>query len=1547
MTKKFGFSGVVELQRRPKISAVLSRNLDGQPHASQNHSSSSFSTRGVGLPTALAVNSKFIAIGTQGGVILVFDLFEVLRQELGRPTGNNNTTSMDPTTTAPQVNPTAQSTASNLYSSTTNAMMASTTTTMTSAVSSLDLAKNGEVIIAGYTNGMLVLWDCIRGVALRTVSDLHPSPITSVRFVAAANATTGGAAATMSSSAAAADTFKVVSVDAGGLVYKIQFSKNILYGYSMDTDCLLDGTAGQILAMNVLAPYPGGGGGTTHSNNNHHLTPRMSQRKSHPMEKIVLIGLSSDRSSFCVAVEPAIHVLHRWAKPTIDRILPPGHANITNVNPASFLPCLSWEWALVSGGGHVLTPILARAWGCCLQLLRAIFSTLDDNDDSPTRKPLQQQQQLQWPAFGVHDEFEASAPVVAMEWLNERSLVYLTVTNEFTVVDTVMMTLLERLDFSELSLVYAEFSLSRSASSSLSSSNPKVYSTTFQNSIRASDDRLMVLCQNEVKNISIVGSKQRILALEQDGEWLEALALALDHYENTVKSQEDRKRDPQQRLLKHPEFISTRNDDEEWIAKLLLRYLNLAVENAPDSAPVNEVAQRPYDGWVDLAQSHFQMLAGVCVEFCVVTRRLDLLFGAIFRRFQSAGYTSVFLDVMEPYVLSDKLDYIAPEVMAHFVEHCKATNGVATVERCLLHMDVTIMDFDSIISLLRKNGMYSALFYVFNQGLNDYITPLEMVLERLFDVADRKDAAIGVDQRRKDGLAQNDFENLGYKAIIYLRHCFSGKSFPQETELQPEDRLLSLRPELLRFLLHESYAPSSSLKSSKDADAALSPSRLTRHPYMHILFAVDPRAMLDTLSLALDAPDSVFEPPKTAFESIQGWEVEVGADLTDSLMGSPRSNSVDSEAQLLCPDRQRIISVLLSLIIPESPNASNPSPAYQSTAARNSFLDFLAKYLMKGVVRTDKNVTFMILSRMAARYATETEPSLRVQSQSQILQLLSALPQNAYEADEVLALVQSAGIHRASLLLHQEGASSWHEGINDFKRRSHHFMCAINCYLEDDDPAFRNEVFEYIKKECSGSSESSTSEDGLPSENLCDTVILKLPDLVGLDANLTAELVADLFIDRFDEVISFLNANDGEALYFFLHAIISGEMNQVDSVACSVLNANLSMEHHHQYLSLMAKLYPDLVYGYLSTHDNYRAEECLKLCQEHDIADASAYLLERMGNVSSALQLLLQTLESKMMSLKRTIRNIGVDPYKNRTPKRYTLGGKVQRSQPSFHPKQEKELESLKRMLIVALDLCERNSGTWSMRSEQGSQLWFNVLDRLINAKGFLRLSKEQAEHADVLAGILSDLLRLTMQRMVSSVPLPDLVYKVTSDHSNSRLGELRELIDGLLGTYRFELGVFEGALNAIKYDVRCLQQKNSSLRRSGYCVRKVKRAPIEKTGLSSLADPWMASFTTLVATAKGDATLVETGRQHAGQSASENGLGFALEQLRTRRFIQKIDETSLHSELKQGGRLNMMTEPDRKYQIGESSEAAFFGERLVGSLGEAEHRGSLMMSYM
>ena len=600
----------------------------------------------TGLPTALAVNSKFIAVGNQRGEIYVFDLFEQLKIILGKEENDDtNTVEM------------MKKKDGGDYNVSSSAAVAST-----GSVTSIDLSFHGDFLLAGYGSGQVILWDVIKGSILKHISELHTSSISSARFT-----TTVPSSSSQNYSSSSGDNeIGAVSVDASGLVNKLVFTRGRLWSssYSVESECLLDGTAGQILAMDALSPLDvtqqkwdntttvmdqyngGGGGGLVHPS----------------VHKIVLIALSSARSSFAVSVEPKVSVLHRWARPTTERIDPTiseedrltqvssssvyassyassymststYHTNSTtgdrpaakssstkvDTTPVPYLPCLSWGWALVSGGGHSVTPILARAWGCCLQFLRASFPEMDEYDDlNDTAANAEGSNMVHWPAFGTHDEFDASAPVVALNWLGKRSLVYLTITNEFIIIDTVIMTMQERLDFSGMELVYAEFALSRSHQRPNNSNG----CTTFMNSIRSNDNRLLVLCQGEVKEITVLGMRQQIVSLEDGGQWLEALALALDHYESTITSQEDNRREGASSSLKRLD-VMTRSDpsllteDEIWMAELLMRYLILAIDNAPDSSPmeysfsisgISSSSKLP--NRLNLAESHFEMLSG-------------------------------------------------------------------------------------------------------------------------------------------------------------------------------------------------------------------------------------------------------------------------------------------------------------------------------------------------------------------------------------------------------------------------------------------------------------------------------------------------------------------------------------------------------------------------------------------------------------------------------------------------------------------------------------------------------------------------------------------------------------------------------------------------------------------------------------------------------------------------------------------------------------------------------------------------------------------------
>ncbi|KAL3810112.1 hypothetical protein ACHAXA_008245, partial [Cyclostephanos tholiformis] len=1447
---RFGFSGGI-IQTKSMLSvpledtASLLKKVGGGNGTFSNAASGGENSgaRTEPLPTALAVNSKFIAIGNQHGEIRVFDLYEQLKIILGRRSsageGVGDGTAAASSALGGKRNdtPVTAVTALGAFSSTLFNF---------GSVTSIDLSSQGDFLLAGYGTGQVILWDVIKGAILKTV-DSHSSSICSARITYIPVAGDLGRRGMIDN-----EKIGAVIVDASGLVNKLIFSRGWLSAYSVETECLLDGTAGQILAMDALPPQDMAvTAAAPASQQTATITPYDN--------RIVLIALSSSKSSFAVSVEPKVNVLHRWARPSTERIDPTigdddrlTHAsssyastyassyasssylststyqstvvagrkqeqqrNNVDSTPVPYLPCLSWGWALVCGGGHAITPILARAWGCCLQFLRASPppSMEDDvkNNSATSGDDNAVAATIHWPAFGTHDEFDASAPVVALNWLGKRSLVYLTITNELIIIDTVIMTMQERLDFSDMKLVYAEFALSRrhlSTSSRFQQLNSNDC-TTFMNSIRSSDNRLLVLCQGEIKEITALGMRQQIMSLEDGGQWLEALALALDHYESSIKSQEDNKRNDPSFALNSLDVMTTDplmlTEDEVWMAELLMRYLILAIDNAPDSSPMgysastNNIPHR-----LNLAESHFEMLSGVCIEFCIVIRRLDLLFGPIFRCFYEARFINVFLDVMETYVLHDKLKYIAPEAMVLYVAHCKDMKDLSMVERCLLHIKCNLMDFDSILSLLKKHGLYTGLIYVYSSGLDNYMTPLEVLLDAVFDSADT--AEFFYSDRRNDGILSNKFEQIGYKAILYLQYCFQGKIFPKGDLILPEERRQTLRPELFQILLREIYSSPKRIQSSQHPTRINSfrGIRALSYPYVRVLILVDTKAFLDCLALIFDDPCARFAQAQSQLLALGSGAVEYDTDNTITVMSSP---DVDENGQKLLPDRQHLINILSSIIMSESlvdsvyHFGSMQQMTQLSTKAKHFFLDFLAKYLQLGVVTAPKFLTGEVVNRQCNK---------RGASEEYILELLHALQRSSYELDEVLYSIEKVHMTRGALFLHKLGVTTNMDREDMSEKCQHHFHRSIDCYLEDKDNDFKKGVFVFARKECSSRN----------APLLKSVLIQRLPELVKLDSVLAAGLVAALFVEDIDMVLlSLKDIESGRVEYDFLHAILSGALDKVETVAAQELSANMTEKHHYLYLERMARFQPDNVYHYLSNNRNYRFPDALKLCQENNITDACALLLERTGDVSGAFKLMLQTFDTRMMTLRKTLQLSGAS---NIDSLRRKGKADVLRNEMA-----ENEISRIKQILAAALDLCERNKNDHLTldNDERGQLIWLHVLDRLVHVKTLLHNSNDSSEYLSAgISTVLSDLLLMALQRMISNVSLRELIQKITRDHAGSDLGELREMLVSMLKTYGSELDVCSSVVNVMHYDIRQMTYEKRRLKVRGSFVEECPR---------------------------------------------------------------------------------------------------------------------------
>lgn len=77
-------------------------------------------------------------------------------------------------------------------------------------------------------------------------------------------------------------------------------------------------------------------------------------------------------------------------------------------------------------------------------------------------------------------------------------------------------------------------------------------------------------------------------------------------------------------------------------------------------------------------------------------------------------------------------------------------------------------------------------------------------------------------------------------------------------------------------------------------------------------------------------------------------------------------------------------------------------------------------------------------------------------------------------------------------------------------------------------------------------------------------------------------------------------------------------------------------------VQLLCQYEPNSVLHYLETCESYRVDHCLRLCQEYGIIDAAAFLLERVGDVGSALSFTLSDISDKFSLLGAAARSVNI-----------------------------------------------------------------------------------------------------------------------------------------------------------------------------------------------------------------------------------------------------------------------------------------------------------------
>lgn len=126
----------------------------------------------------------------------------------------------------------------------------------------------------------------------------------------------------------------------------------------------------------------------------------------------------------------------------------------------------------------------------------------------------------------------------------------------------------------------------------------------------------------------------------------------------------------------------------------------------------------------EVTNKRYKLLGKVCIQYSILISRFDYLYEDLFEFFQKIKKEELFLELLPPFILEDKLPYLHPLIMQKMVDLYSETGKVREIEELILHLDISSLDFHQVVSLCRKFNLFSALFYLYNKGLDDFISPL-------------------------------------------------------------------------------------------------------------------------------------------------------------------------------------------------------------------------------------------------------------------------------------------------------------------------------------------------------------------------------------------------------------------------------------------------------------------------------------------------------------------------------------------------------------------------------------------------------------------------------------------------------------------------------------------------------------------------------------------------------------------------------------------------------------------------------------------------------
>ncbi|NXX93888.1 VPS8 protein, partial [Centropus bengalensis] len=496
--------------------------------------------------------------------------------------------------------------------------------------------------------------------------------------------------------------------------------------------------------------------------------------RDHPITQYSLLAMASLTKILVIGLKPSLKV---WMTFPYGRMDP------------SSVPLLAWHFVAVQNS---VNPMLAFCRGDVVHFL------LVKRDDTGAIHVTKQRQ--------LHLHYD----LINFTWINSRTAVLLDSVEKLHVIDRQTQEELETVEISEVQLVYnSSHFKSLATGGNVSEALALVGEKACYQSISSCGGQIFYLGTKSVHVMTLRSWRERVDHLLKQERLTDALALAWSFYEGKAKAVVGLSGDASKRKA----VIADR------MVEILLHYTDRALKKCPDQ------------GKIQVMEQHFQDMVPVIADYCLLLQRTDLLFNQIYDKMsENSVAKGIFLECLEPYILSDKLMGITAQVMKDLLLHFQDKDKLENLEACIVHMDITSLDIQQVVLLCWENRLYDAMIYVYNSGMNDFISPMEKLFKVIAPPLNAGKSLTALDEDVLPGGIKNAF------VFLFCSCCLAGRAYPLGNI--PEDLVPLVKNQVFEFLIRLH-----STEGSVDEEV---------YPYVRTLLHFDTREFLNVLALTFE-----------------------------------------------------------------------------------------------------------------------------------------------------------------------------------------------------------------------------------------------------------------------------------------------------------------------------------------------------------------------------------------------------------------------------------------------------------------------------------------------------------------------------------------------------------------------------------------------------------------------------------------------------------------------------------------------------------------------